>query len=130
MIEGKKALAFLYHDHGFIELDPAYPCKRDVQIVGDEEGIYTEDLYDKFLGEASADQYIGHYIYIDNMWREIVEATTDITGTPLTTLIVDPPVDTTVEETTYVVKMNKISIIPETTMNLKRLNFISQPTFA
>lgn len=107
-------LAFLYHDYGFIELEPSYPIERNVRVTYTAGS--TEVTCDSGAGIT------GQYIHLDGAWRKI--AASD--GANLTVL---PAPDNSGSEATEIVTMNEITITPDATMALTRLNFCYKPTF-
>lgn len=110
--------AFLYHDYGFIDLEPAYPIKRDI-VISRTQGS-TAILAEEAVFE---DDDVGKYVYLGGAWRQIVavESSTEAT--------VPWSSDETQTETTNIVTMNELTITPESEMSISRLNFIYRPTF-
>lgn len=108
--------AFLYHDSGFIELEPAYPAVRNVYIQRIEDNnVY---LYNTLYTDVT-----GHYIYINNVWHKILEQIDD------QTLRLENIIEFTPEKT-MITRMNEIEIIPDDEMDITRLSFSYKPTFA
>lgn len=110
----KSELAFLYHDYGFIDLEPAYPIRRNIQAsytAGSTE-VYCE-------GGAGT---TGQYIWLDGSWRQIMLSDE-------VSLTVLPVPENSGSEETEIVTMNEITITPDSTMALTRLNFRYKPTF-
>lgn len=108
--------AFLYHDSGFIELEPAYPAVRNIYVEDCTDDVIT--LYNTLYTDAT-----GLYIYINNAWHKIIEQIDN------KTLRLEHSV-TVVSERTMITKMNELEIIPDDTMDLSRLSFSYKPTFA
>jgi hypothetical protein len=111
-------LAFLYHDNGFIELEPSYPTVRGLHVS------YTANSTTIVAEEEITEDVVGKYIYIDEAWRKIAAQTSahnlTITSTPSQTGTAE----------TDIVLMNEITVTPETTMSLSKLNFVYYPTFS
>lgn len=113
-------LAFLYHDEGFIDLEPAFPIIRNLDITcASNSNIVTMD---RFLTE----DVVGKYIYINATWIPVVAQS--YTGTP--TLTLQSAAGITGTYKTNIVKMNDIEIKAASTMSLTRLNFKYLPTFS
>ena len=110
-------LAFLYHDYGFLELDPAYPAERKIYIRYEPGTIVS-------AANLLYEDYVGKYLYADNKWCKIIEQPNN------RTFIIDKPVEHSGSQRTTIMKMNEISISPITTMNLSKLSFSFKPTFA
>ena len=110
---------FLYHDHGFIELAPAYPALRDIFIDYDASSITTPN---NLLG---VDNYKGHFVFIDNQWHEIAS-----NDNHTITLNSGDILSGSGQEQTTIMRMNKITIDPVGSMYLSKLSFIYEPTFA
>lgn len=114
-------LKFEWHDYGFIELDPAYPIKRDIVIdVSDGSGSYvvtSQEIFD------ISDK--GKYLYIDGQWREITTVDTENNSLTISGNNITPGL-----YLTNLVTMNKIIVTPGSTMNITKLNFRYKPTFS
>lgn len=112
------SLAFLYHDNGFLELEPSYPILRGIHAS------YTVASTDVVVEEEISEDVIGKYVYIDGSWRKIAAQPSahnlTITSTPSQTGTAE----------TDIVLMNEITVTPETTMSLSKLNFVYYPTFS
>ena len=112
-------ISFLYHDYGFLELDPAFPAKRDIYIR------YTPGTIIKTLTMIYGD-YSGKYLFADGQWRKIIKTIDK------QTLEIDEnnPVENTGSQRTMIMKMNEISIMADDSMDLSKLSFIFKPAFA
>lgn len=110
----KSELAFLYHDYGFIDLEPAYPIVRNIHAnyTARSTEVYCEG------GEETT----GQYIWLDGAWRQIMLSDE-------VSLTVLPVPENSGSEDTEIVTMNEITITPDSTMALTRLNFRYKPTF-
>lgn len=124
--DGNKSLAFLYHDHGFIELEPAFPILRDLYVsYNNSLVVATNILYQE---EGEKEWYIGKYIYIgiDSFgdWYKINKCidkhTLELTKNTQMSGICK----------TSIVSMNEITITPTQGTSLKRLSFIYKPTYS
>lgn len=108
---------FLYHDYGFIELEPSYPIERDVFVS------YTKGFNKiSIVGSKIGDDVIGRHINIGNEWNKIIGKEND-------ELIVDHVLSETGSQTTNIVTMNEIRIELSQGAELTKLNFIYKPTF-
>ena len=110
-------LAFTYHDHGFIKLEPSFPIHRDVYVdtrAGSDE-IYSFHLFSDFM--------LGHYAYIEDKWVKIVEIIDDNRAR------LETPCTYTNYALTNIVKMNEVSIITTPDSDIKWVKFIYKPTF-
>ena len=115
-------LAFLYHDYGYIELEPAYPAVRDLYIhfTEDSNSIYST----KILEEDLTGKYIfadGWYKIVDNDKHNILIDTTD------------KQISYTGTRNSMVVSMNELTIKPSSqgsTINLHKISFIYKATFS
>lgn len=111
-------LAFLYHDYGFLQLEPAYPIYRNV-VATWEEGATSITVADEITEDV-----VGMHIYLEDAWHKITAVTDGHTITISDTLSNDGTADT------EIVLMNEITVEPKGTMSLTRLNFRYSPTFA
>ena len=137
-------IAFLYHDLGFITLAPAFPAKRDLRIVTQDDMVYSvSKLYDRNRGETREgleDELKGHYLWLNNGWHEITGIGQDLDDTDPNFLTVaarnehhiqlKDKVPNGISENTMAFKMNRLTVEPVSTMNLTRLKFIYKPTFS
>lgn len=114
-------LKFEWHDYGFIELEPAYPLKKDIPVYASLENNRIKLTSDYLFTKDD----IGKYIYIDNNWREILSYYEDSN-----TLIAFGNNITEGDYVTNIVTMNKIIVTPISTMNITKLEFIYKPTFS
>lgn len=112
-------LAFLYHDYGFIELAPAFPILRDV-LVKYSSGNTQVLIQDSSLVLSDV---IGQYVFVDKKWRRIVNQE----GNELT---VTPSCDNDGSENASIVRMNEITVTPDETMEITKLNIVYKPTFS
>lgn len=136
---------FLYHDEGFIQLEPAFPIERDVRVSTRESRVYTlSKLYDRLMGEEreqAVDTFVGQFIWLENKWREIVSVGREIDAETVDEwrknryeneheLILKEQVSNGIKAVTTIARMNKILVTPLSTMKLTRLRFIYKPTFS
>lgn len=114
--------AFLYHEYGFIDLDPGFPINRDVTIEA-ESGSNIVSYVDNFIFDVT-----DKYIYIADKWYKIKEFNDD-------TLTLVENVNTSFSGNTCIVSMNELSIYPVSekdegdNMSITKINFIYNPTF-
>lgn len=114
-------LAFLYHDYGFIELEPAFPAKRDVYIKYNENSSTINTV------NIMREDFVGQYIYAGNEWHKIVNQPDSKT----ITIDNEHPLLISGEHRTMIMLMNEIEIKPDdANMNLTKLSFSFKPTFA
>lgn len=110
-------ISFLYHDEGFIELEPNFPIIRNVFATTDGTNRIT-------LTNRIEEEVIGKFIYADGAWRKIVNQT------DIHTLIVNPVPSHSVSERTCISSMNEIVISAVSSIDLDRLSFIYKPTYS
>jgi len=108
--------AFLYHDYGFIHLEPAYPAVRNIYADTCNGNIVT-------LVNTLYDNVKGHYIWL-NGWYKIIEMI------DANTLELDKSVISMPNNRTIITKMNEIEIEPIDTMNFTHLSFSYKPNYA
>lgn len=109
--------AFLYHDKGYIELEPSFPAERQIYVITTQGNVITTS---NMLNESM----IGKFIYANGSWHKIAEITdvyhmkiegsTETNGNIFKTMIMP---------------LNEIVIQPSTSMDIS-LSFIYKPTFA
>lgn len=138
---GTRKINFLYHDLGFIELEPAFPVKRDIRVTVDNGTVYAVNkLYNRNSGETREDceaELKGQYLWLGGKWREITgigreHEYGDWSANKQSEhiIVLKDMVSRNISENTMISKMNKITVKPESTMNLTRLKFIYKPTFS
>ena len=124
--DGAKTLAFLYHDYGFIELEPAFPILRELYISYQNAMVNTVNVL--YQEEEEKEWYVGKYIFIGDAseggWYKInrcvdkhtLELTknTNLTGTCKTSIV----------------PMNEITITPTQGTVINKLSFIYKPTYS
>ena len=115
---GDSHIAFLYHDEGFIELEPSFPVIRNVFIS------YTGGTNINFTNNIE-ENVVGKFIFAANKWRKIVAQS----GRSLTVRGSDS-LESSGSEQTIISSMNELYISPVSTMNLDRIGFVYKPTFA
>lgn len=110
----QKKIAFMYHDHGFIELEPAFPALRNIYISYSGTNVSTVNNLPQDV--------VGQFIFAGGKWRRITSQNgTDLVVSGLTG-------EGTLR--TMIIGMNKIVVSPRTTMDLTMLKFDYKPTFA
>lgn len=118
---GSKKLSFLYHDYGFIELEPAFPIIRGLHVSYSGTSVTTDSTLYKNSEEAK--WYVGKYIYLNSAWRKIISVTDEHT------LKLSASAGSG-EAITSIVLMNEIELTLSNTTSLTDLSFIYKPTFA
>lgn len=121
---GLSELASLYHDQGFIELEPSYPVLRNIYIS------YEADTNTVEVTNILYEDVIGKYIFINKKWRKIVgqDGHTLTIANPF--LGTDMTIEVTGSERTIITSMNEIYISPVSTMTINSIRFSYKPTFA
>jgi len=127
--ESSNTVNCLFHDHGYIQLAPARIAYRDIYVtsVGNSKAYTLNLLYDENISGDKAyanELYAGKYIYLNNQWVKIQS----ITSPTVISLYTD--VGNGADQTTVIAEINEIAVIPDTTMELTRLNFKYKATFA
>ena len=112
---GSNEIAFLYHDEGFIELEPSFPAIRNIFAS------YNNSNQIEVLNQIP--DVVGKYIFINHEWYKIVNQDES-------NLTTNRIVDGAGQERTMISSMNEITITPDSTMNIDRISFIYKPTFA
>ena len=123
--DGARELAFLYHDYGFIELEPAFPILRKIYATCEGNTVTTVNIL--FEDEAEQEWYAGKYIFIgdeNGSWYKIVQCQDKHT------LIISNTASQATPCYSCVALMNEITITPTQGSSLSRLSFIYKPTFA
>lgn len=137
---GTAKINFLYHNYGFIELEPGFPATRDLLVSVKDGNIYTVNkLYDRNKGETKEDaeaKLVGSHIWLNNKWHEVTGigkdyeyGDWDASKDSEHLITIKDHISKDVSETTMITKMNKLTVEPVSTMNLTRLKFIYKPTF-
>ena len=117
----QKNLAFLYHDYGFIQLEPAFPILRDLIVSYTNNTVTSTNIL--YHDEEEKEWYKGKYIALNNTWHKIVECSNKHTLTLLDSA-------GTGSEITSVVMMNEIEIKQSDGSEITKISFIYKPTFA
>lgn len=107
--------AFIHHDKGFIELEPAYPCIRNIYVQHTGNTVTSvKRIYEDVVGK---------YIYLNNGWHRITSQQDTQTFTINESI-------TNGTETTTIMFMNEMRISPVSTIDLSTLEFVYKPTFS
>lgn len=109
--------SFLYHDYGFIDLEPSYPIERNIYAT-----YIANSNQVNVIGAEFGDDILGRHIRIDGAWLKI-------TGRKDNTLQTDRQIAKDGSEYTNIVTMNEIHISLSQGAELTRLQFIYKPTF-
>lgn len=114
----ESTINFLYHDEGFIELEPAFPVIRNVFIQ------YTGTATIQLVNRLEED-VVGKFVFANKKWRKIIEQ-------PSTKSIVVDDIDDlgSGSERTIISDMNEIHVYPASNMDLDRLSFVYKPTYS
>ena len=112
---------FLFHDYGFIELDPGFPAYRDIDLsVTDNrtiqsDGKFTEDMLGRYIVFASGKIAQIKRVDSENNVQTDVSVSDEDSGVA------------------QIIKLNEIYVAPNPnggSINLTKLDFIYKPTFA
>ena len=123
---GIQELAFLYHDYGYIELEPAFPIIRELYVNYEYSTVTAYNiLYEE---EEEKEWYIGKYIFLgsdeNGSWHKITNCVDEHT------LTISGNIEEPGSCKTCVALMNEITITPTQGSSLNKLSFIYKPTFA
>ena len=121
---GVKELAFLYHDYGFIELEPAFPILRNIYVSYSGNTVTCANIL--YQNDEEREWYIGKYIYLKatgKKWFKIVGSpnkhTLTVTGNSGTGSL-----------KTSVALMNEMQLTISQNTNIRSLKFLYKPTYA
>jgi len=115
--DDKTEMKFIYHDYGFITLEPSCPIRRDVYI---DTKLNSAEVYGFNLFNPSM---VGYYIHLEGEWKKIKAIKDNSTA------VLEKPLQLTDSVVTNIVKMNEITISPDVGCELDKLEFIYKPTF-
>lgn len=115
---GESNIAFLYHNEGFIELEPSFPVIRNV-FATYQNGTNVE------ISANVNENVVGKFIFINNKWRKIVAQTNC-----LLTVRGEDTISTSGSEITTISLMNELYIPSVPEVEIDRISFIYKPTFA
>ena len=118
---GVSSLAFLYHDYGFIELEPAFPIIRDLYVSTKDNVVTTVNML--YQEEAEKEWYKGKYIFVNGRWHKIQECSDEHI------LLLETSAGTGSEKT-CVVLMNEIEVHGTHGTELTNISFVYKPTYA
>ena len=119
----ERELAFLYHDYGFIELEPAFPIRRNIFASCTSSTVSTTNIL--YKNEAQKEWYTGKYIYLVDNWYKIQKCANEYTLWLDGGKQVEAPL-----KRTSIVKMNEIFILPEQGTTITEVSFLYKPTYA
>lgn len=124
--DGVEKLGFLYHDYGFIELEPAFPILRNLYISYENQQVTSTNILYEYEDEKGwyEDKYI--FIGADNTgsWYQINQCVDKYT------LTLKQSAQSSGSCKTNVVPMNEIIITPSAGTSISTLSFVYKPTFA
>lgn len=113
---GNKTYAFLYHDEGFLSLEPSYPVMRDINVS------YNQGSNTIYSWNSIPEEIAGQYVYIQNQWRKILYVTDEHN------FVISTPVASNGEEQTTIMLLNEIIITPQSSMDIT-LKFNFTPSY-
>ena len=110
-------LSFFYHDGGFIDLEPAFPIERNIEITTLQNSIIitSREKFDETMA--------GKYVWLKNEWHKISKVLDESTA------YIDEAMADAETVVTTIAGMNELIVEPKSTMSLTRLNLIYKPTF-
>ncbi|NLC40427.1 MAG: hypothetical protein GX763_05875 [Clostridiaceae bacterium] len=111
----EQSMSFMYHDRGFIQLKGSNPIWRDIEISYNGNEIQSNNQF--------TEEMEGQYIRIQDQWRKITSFISPAS------MLIDHTYSAPGSEVSDVVFMNYITITPQTTMALTKLDFLYEPTF-
>ena len=114
-------VAFLYHDYGFIELEPSFPIIRRLYVSYNGTTVTSPNML--YQDEAERGWYKGKFIFLGNTWHKIASCDDKHTLT----------LETSAGEgsvSTDIVLMNEIEITGSQNTNITNISFIYKPTYA
>ena len=114
-------MAFLYHDYGFIELEPSFPIVRELYVSYSGTTVTTTATL--YQDDDEKEWYKGKYIFLGNSWRKIAQCS----GKHTLTLRSSAGTGST---STDIVLMNEIEITKSQNTNITNISFIYKPTYA
>ena len=117
--EGNVSNGSLYHNEGFITLEPCFPTEREIYIKEINNTIVT-------TYNILRNNYEGQYIFISGGWYKIVSQQDE------RTLILNETVaNADITDKTTISRMNEINVhFVGTHGTLRRLEFVYKPLFA
>lgn len=110
-------LAFMYHEHGFISLEPGFPAYRNIYIsyvsgnTLKTEGCFTYNV-------------VGMYIFAGNKWHKITSQPDE------NTFVIADSVSSSGEERTMIMKMNEFTVEAVDTVSIDKLSISFKPTYS
>lgn len=110
--------AFVYHDRGFISLEPSYPCIRDVYATFDGTTVTTTNILNNSI--------VGKYIYNNSQWAKITHYIDEHT------FKIQHSIGSGTHKT-MITLLNEIIITKKdssTNYDLSTLKFVYKPTFS
>lgn len=111
-----KELAFLYHEYGFLELEPSFPAVRDIFVTyNGTNTLSTRNNINK--------DYRHQYIFVKDNWYEIA-------AQPSRRQIqISQAVSGSGAHKTMIIPMNKITVKADDTIDIQ-IKFIFKPTYS
>ena len=116
-----RELGFLYHDYGFIQLEPAFPCARNVYVNGSSGS--TEISVSNYI---ISQDWVGQYICKQSGGNRYKISAVNPSTNKIT---LAKALTENMKGMAVIIKMNELSIYPVTTMSITRLKFVYKPTF-
>lgn len=112
---------FLYHDFGFIQLSPAFPCYRNVFVNGAKN---SNNL--SVNNQIVSEDMVGQYICAQSGGTRYKITAVNTSTNKIT---IGTSLSADLKGMAVIFRMNELSIRPVTTMSITRLNFVYKPTF-
>lgn len=108
-------LAFIYHESGFLYLEPGYPAKRNIYVSYVDGSVLTTKGF-------FPDNIVGEYIFANGSWHRIIESI------DRQTISVSGRMTGSGTERTQIMKLNELYIEPIETMDIN-ISFVFKPTY-
>ena len=116
-VERTSEIAFLYHDYGYIELEPGFPALRNIYAnYNNQPQVTFTNIIDQDV--------IGQYVYLNDKWCKLTEQIDSHTFN------LDRSPGIVGYNKTMIMPMNEVEVRAITTMDLTHLSFIYKPTFS
>ena len=118
--EGSSELALIFHESGFISLEPGYPAHRNMFVSYDHSDIISNRAY-------FPTGITGKYIFLNGNWYKIKEQSDD-----RHTITLYDTVDAKGSQKTQIMTLNEIDVEPvnQTISTDFSIEFVFKPTYA
>jgi len=124
--DGTKSLAFLYHDYGFIELEPAFPILRELYVNYSGATVTVTNIL--YQDDDEKEWYEDKYIFLgkdgSGKWYQINRCLDKHT------ISLKKPTESSGSCRTCIVLMNEITVSLADGAEINKLSFIYKPTYS